>query len=186
MLPACLHLPSGQPCDIIVTGTRSTAYVHEVTIVTAATSKWIFPSQQRLMLNDQGCEQLCQLLGLLVSLLMRPILLPPPREGEPYSPHLGVSWWEPGAPDGGAEDHICTQIPVGLDLQPSHSGASRVPPGSVGARVVGTQVQEPPYLVPAHFHPIRPTPTILPGNWESYVRPSGWTGRPGVLQSMGL
>ena len=101
MLPACLP-PSqrGQPCDIIVTGTRSTAYVHEVTIVTAATSKWLFPSQQRLMLNYQGCEQLCQLLGLLMSLLMRPVLLPPPGEREPYSPHLAEEQSSPALAQG--------------------------------------------------------------------------------------
>lgn len=42
--------------------------------------------------------------------------------------------------------------------------------------MVDTQVEGPPYPVPgapSPLCPIKPTPTVLLGNRESYVRPSG-------------
>lgn len=88
--------PARADPDIIVTGTCSTEYVHNVTIATAAALEWLFLSQRQLMLNEQPCQPL----GLLVSLLMRPALLPPPGEGAPYSPHLAEEQTSPALTEG--------------------------------------------------------------------------------------
>ena len=92
--------PAWAAPDIIVTDTGSTEYVHNVTITTAAASEWLFLTQRRLVVNEQGCEQPCQPLGLLVSLLMRPALLPPPGEGAPYSPHFTEEQTSPALTQG--------------------------------------------------------------------------------------
>lgn len=88
---------------------------------------------------------------------------------------LGFPDGEQGALDSGAKDQICSQRPAGLDPQPLLSGA-KAPPGFVGAVMWAVRWKGPPYPVPgapSPLYPIEPTPTVLLGNRESYVRPSG-------------